>query len=645
MDGLSYGPGVFRSSAQQLVALGTGGIALAPSIPSPSPFKNTLFIEKSLKPLEQEKIQSVLDSLHESGIVVVSTPVNDICPENFQEMLQSLGAISQEHNKEGTFCWTINAKLSTTARSHTSEAFLVHTDASFEDSPPRYFALAIKHQDCTGAGETSLASIEDAVSQLTEVQKKILRTTVVKWTIPPEFNRGIPYVKGTVLFSNTMGRFRKDIIDTSDLTKENADLFWDAYNTIDNILANSCEKNKSVLPEGSIVIIDNWKYVHSRKQFNDLNRLLYRVRFNLSSPQTPLINKKMLLAKLTPEILSKSGLYWSPSGGTTSRGYSCDFCLPASYEENNKLRRDMSELFKIHGAFDGRVAVNLMSAGHLYRGLEVFQDLFTRGGLTELPLGFEISDEELFANINRFDASILCGYPSRIIQFCVYLKNNNLILPLTSIIYGGERFFDYQKEFCRKVLPQAKFYGVYGSSETGVFACTKADETAYQYCPDGIQIEVLDENDMPTNGVGRLVITNKYRKYFPIQRFDIRDIGKKTGLFEFTVDGREEMASLFPMGDYNLDFFVIFNNCFEHLQQGIVSAQIWIHPAKDDFKVVTSLYFHSTEPVNQEQRDIIKQRFFKDIPLYAADVVQVDNLNDLKRSTRSGKLLQFVDLR
>ncbi|KAJ1548184.1 hypothetical protein HK096_002391 [Nowakowskiella sp. JEL0078] len=646
MDGVCFGAGVFRTSNSNLIALTTGGAAVVPAISSPAPGK--LIRVAEINELDESVIESVKVKLRDVGVAVISIPEDQLRPNTLEAMLAQVGVKFREHCEKGSYCWTISAELDSSARSHTLEEFEVHTDASFELYPPRYFALAVKRQDATGAGATGFAKIGDVVQTMDPKDVDILRTVSVKWSTPVEFQPcSKPDIFAPVLFSKNFGRLRRDIIDTTHLPTETQTQFWKAYTNLHDCLTIACTNSKSVLPDGSILLLDNWKYAHSRSAFTDPSRLLYRIRFDLEPHASPLINKKQLLKKLTPQLLTQRGLYWSPSGGTTSVGAAAYNCLPCTHGENTLLRNELSDLLRLAGALDAHVAVNLMSSGHLYRSLEVFQHVFVHAGVTEIPLGFSESDECVVETCRRFDAGIVCGYPSRIVQLCAYLKVRRIELNVKAVLYGGEKFVESHQMFCRSVLKGVKLFGVYGSSETGVFACTKADEKVYCYPLDGIEMDFVDEEGRSTVE-GRICVTNKYRKEFPILRYDTQDVGRRVGVDSFEIVGRDERSSKFPFAQYFLDLEEICKVCLDPWvrnegKDGICVGQIWFHLADDGGvrRDVFSLYFYTSTEVSEENIAKVEETLKSLFPGVVQKVVKVGELAELKRSLRSSKILQF----
>lgn len=262
MDGCFYGPGIFRSADAPLVALTTGGVAIVPVMLSVASGGAMWTLAESPSGLAESLAKEVKDGLIEHGLAVLSLPQEEISPGTLESILRSLGTEFRDHKNDGSFCWEVSPRGgNTTARSHTSEEFETHTDASYEESPPRYFALAVERQDRTGHGRTSFARFVDAVDRLSDHQVDILRTTVVGWKRPPEFaHEGAGEVTfAPVLFSKSCGRMRRDIIYTGHLDEETAAKFWEAFNLLYDILTEDCQRRSYVLPEGCILLVDNWR--------------------------------------------------------------------------------------------------------------------------------------------------------------------------------------------------------------------------------------------------------------------------------------------------------------------------------------------------------------------------------------------------
>ncbi|KAK2763631.1 taurine catabolism dioxygenase [Colletotrichum kahawae] len=175
------------------------------------------------------------------------------------------------------------------ARSETMNEFPWHTDCSYEDPPPRFFALQILQHDRFGGGTLSVMNVERLVQQLSSTILASLKAPEYLVTIPPEFikNTNRRCIIGSVLAtdhdSSPMIRFREDILSPlterarralEELKKALATKEVQAYSTL--------HLSSDRLPKGSIILMDNRRWLHSRNHINDPGRHLRRVRWDAS---------------------------------------------------------------------------------------------------------------------------------------------------------------------------------------------------------------------------------------------------------------------------------------------------------------------------------------------------------------------------
>ncbi|KAJ6263983.1 hypothetical protein Dda_0121 [Drechslerella dactyloides] len=166
------------------------------------------------------------------------------------------------------------------ARSETMNVFPWHTDCSFEDAPPRHFALHVIHADRYGGGALSIVRTKDIIQELSEEAISSLSQPEFILDVPGEFDKGIGSLTGSLIdMSNNDPklRYRRDIIHP--LTQR-AQL---ALDELDAVL-DDCRSKKVMkaedLPDGMVIVLDNAKWLHARNQVNDPNRHLRRVRWN-----------------------------------------------------------------------------------------------------------------------------------------------------------------------------------------------------------------------------------------------------------------------------------------------------------------------------------------------------------------------------
>ncbi|KIL93860.1 hypothetical protein FAVG1_02422 [Fusarium avenaceum] len=105
------------------------------------------------------------------------------------------------------------------ARSETMREFPWHTDCSYENPPPRYFALQVLQHDRFGGGTLSIMNVQKLCGLLSPETLSALAAPEYRMTIPPEFikDSSQAYITGSILGftpSNRLPvmRFRGDIL-------------------------------------------------------------------------------------------------------------------------------------------------------------------------------------------------------------------------------------------------------------------------------------------------------------------------------------------------------------------------------------------------------------------------------------------------
>ncbi|KAI6777752.1 uncharacterized protein J7T54_000397 [Emericellopsis cladophorae] len=218
------------------------------------------------------------------------------------------------------------------ARSETMGEFPWHTDCSYENPPPRYFALQVLQHDRRGGGTLSVMDVRRLVStgeHLSPAARAVLATPQFRMAIPPEFIKDPcrdsivgsllaiePTAAATAETSRLLGgpggslpspssppsadaesspashsvaskwmrtsmRFRGDII--TPLTDEAAQ----ALDELDAALCRAGGQSRYTMhlsshdmPTGTILLVDNRRWLHARNEVRDAQRHLRRVRWD-----------------------------------------------------------------------------------------------------------------------------------------------------------------------------------------------------------------------------------------------------------------------------------------------------------------------------------------------------------------------------
>ncbi|KAM5343714.1 hypothetical protein ACJ41O_012251 [Fusarium nematophilum] len=244
-------------------------------------------------------VRQVSEQLEQSGMLKIRLGFPDSNSEYLKQLLLSLHRHSGHQlpiSHSATRGWFWDVRPSKTnfqagnhqARSETMNEFPWHTDCSYEDPPPRYFALQVLQHDRCGGGTLSVMNVERLSELLSPETRAALMAPEYRITIPPEFikdpNR--KHIIGSVLVANpdtqtTMIRFREDILEP--LTHRASHALVELKEALlrDEVQAHSTIHLKSAdLPKGSIILMDNRRWLHARNDIKDPERHLRRVRWD-----------------------------------------------------------------------------------------------------------------------------------------------------------------------------------------------------------------------------------------------------------------------------------------------------------------------------------------------------------------------------
>lgn len=248
---------------------------------------------------QQDHIGQVGKQLKQAGILKISLGFDDDDSNYLKRLLCSLNKhqghqLPITHSAKRGWFWDVRPSTNNfqagnhQARSETMEEFPWHTDCSYEDTPPRYFALHVLQHDRHGGGTLSVMSAERLCELLTAETRAALSAPNYRITIPPEFIKDLSrtHITGSLLGTSpitgsTVIRFRRDIV--SPLTDEAAE----ALDKLGKVLGKNETQayttmhfDSADLPSGSIILMDNRRWLHSRNDIKDPERHLRRVRWD-----------------------------------------------------------------------------------------------------------------------------------------------------------------------------------------------------------------------------------------------------------------------------------------------------------------------------------------------------------------------------
>ena len=200
--------------------------------------------------------------------------------EESVDLLKLVSSIGTPHSHNGNekYVWDIKPIPGKTsgevARSQTLEEFIFHTDCSFEYPPPSYVALYVIQKDRFGGGITRLVDFHDVVKRLDNHTKDILKTTF-QVKVPNEFIKDAEYSQVPIMFGKNQIAYRREcIIDTLCAPDQ-----LHALNSLDATIASLGNSHNLLLENGTVLFLDNTRYLHARTAVKDDSRHLQRVRY------------------------------------------------------------------------------------------------------------------------------------------------------------------------------------------------------------------------------------------------------------------------------------------------------------------------------------------------------------------------------
>ncbi|KAF8446568.1 hypothetical protein BDZ91DRAFT_670102 [Kalaharituber pfeilii] len=303
----------WRANAADIVALSRGGFLLSAvgdkdhmvpfTAPATSYGRQLVALKTLVVPADRriqaqtrenyaEQVKQVKQALERDELAVVNLEFQDKQSVYLVALTGMLGEPLSHSSKHGIL-WDVRPvaglHAGNAARSETMEPFPWHTDCSFEDAPPRYFALHVLHRDRFGGGNLRLLHVDALLSKLSSTTVQTLRLPQFKLLVPKEFHKDVDYIVGALLTVDTATgfpkfklRYRREIIEplTPEAEKAVAEL--------DKVLERVDTAGEhgpvrvlggDIMRDGTILLLDNARWLHARSTVRDPQRFLRRVRW------------------------------------------------------------------------------------------------------------------------------------------------------------------------------------------------------------------------------------------------------------------------------------------------------------------------------------------------------------------------------
>ncbi|KAI0446146.1 hypothetical protein F4803DRAFT_559544 [Xylaria telfairii] len=244
-------------------------------------------------------INRVNEYLQHEGILKISLKFAD---PHSQYLKQLVIGLHQHHDHQlpishsSTRGWFWDVRPTSTsfqttnyqARSETMENFPWHTDCSYEFLSPRYFALHVLQHDRFRGGTLSIMNVQRLGEALSLSTRSSLMRREFNFKIPPEFIKDPTkqHIVGSLMATDKHGqpslmRFRRDILtpltERASSALRELDTFLEIPRTQSQSMVNLTSRD---IPAGSIVLMDNRRWLHARNNINDPKRHLRRIRWD-----------------------------------------------------------------------------------------------------------------------------------------------------------------------------------------------------------------------------------------------------------------------------------------------------------------------------------------------------------------------------
>lgn len=118
-------------------------------------------------------------------------------------------------------------------------------------------------------------------------------------------------------------------------------------------------------------------------------------------------------------------------------------------------------------------------------------------------------------------AQLLRAYPSSSFELARLADQLGLKLPLRAVVTGSEPLYPLQREMLEQVF-SCKVFDFYGMAERVAYAA-QCEHGHYHLNPEYSWVEILDENNQPTDDFGFVVGTTFHNDVMPLLRYRVSD--------------------------------------------------------------------------------------------------------------------------
>jgi alpha-ketoglutarate-dependent taurine dioxygenase len=208
------------------------------------------------------------------------------------ELCSNVGILVPHNPGQRDFVWEIkpqNSKSSLKTFSEHNQYAPLHTDSQYRNHPERFIALMTINQARCGGGYTNLLDFQKAFHHINHT---VSGREIINFMANQYFPIAIPsifqpknekkYISAKLIAKMPFIRYRYDTLQAGlSLIKDSKfEVFQKNLEKFDRLIEESPHRVSFLSSTNEIVFIDNYRLLHGRSSFLDLNRLLLRTRMN-----------------------------------------------------------------------------------------------------------------------------------------------------------------------------------------------------------------------------------------------------------------------------------------------------------------------------------------------------------------------------
>jgi len=220
--------------------------------------------------------------------------------------------------------------------------------------------------------------------------------------------------------------------------------------------------------------------------------------------------------------------YVFSSGGTT--GMPKAVYRTVDEQRHNAVRLGKGLALSVFGP--GDVVANLLFAGNLWASFVSYNQAMEYTGCRVLPISGNLPMEQIAGYLSLFGANAAITIPSVLLSLAAHVEQHRLPIRLRKVSTGGEHLFAGARDDLRRTLGVEQFASTgYTTNDTGAigYQCPHCTGGVHHVHEDLHLLEILDpETNEPLGPgrIGKVVVTNLYRKLMPTIRYEVGDLGR-----------------------------------------------------------------------------------------------------------------------